>query len=150
LLTDAYSQKIVGWHISLDLKADSAVKALRSALRSNKGRIDELIHHSDRGVQYCSKKYVKLLKDNEINISMTKPAAPQENAIAERINGILKEEWLHDADIDNISSVREQIRAIVNIYNTYRPHNSLNKEVPTNIHDMGFSRYKAERVIGKM
>jgi len=150
LLTDAYSQKIVGWHISMDLKADSAVKALKQALRNNKGRIGELIHHSDRGVQYCSSKYVKLLKDNEIEISMTHPASPQENAIAERINGILKQEWLYDADFGNIRSARKQIRDIVNIYNTYRPHNSLNNEVPSKIHDMGFSRHEAERVIGKM
>ena len=150
LLTDAYSQKIVGWHISMNLKADSAVKALKPALRDNKGRIDELIHHSDRGVQYCSKKYVKLLKDNEIGISMTKPASPQENAIAERINGILKEEWLYDADFGNMSSARKQIGDMVNIYNNYRPHNSLNNEVPAKIHDMGFSRHETERVIGKM
>jgi len=150
LITDAYSQKIVGWHISLDLKADSAVKALSQAIRDNQGRINNLIHHSDRGSQYCSSKYVSLLEKNDIAISMTNPGSPQENAIAERVNGILKEEWLYDTDFRSLKEAHNKIRDVIKIYNTYRPHNSLNNEVPQKIHDMGFSRHKAERVIGKM
>lgn len=150
LITDAYSQKIVGWHISEDLKADSAVKALSQAIHDNKGRINDLIHHSDRGSQYCSGKYVSLLEENDIAISMTNPGSPQENAIAERVNGILKEEWLYDADFSNIKEAHNKIRDFIRIYNTYRPHNSLNNEVPEKIHDMGFSRHETERVIGKM
>ena len=150
LITDAYSQKIVGWHISLDLKADSAVEALNLAVHNNKGRLSDLVHHSDRGVQYCSKKYVDQLKKNNIAISMTNPGSPQENAIAERVNGILKEEWLYDADFGNIDLAYNQLIEIINIYNTYRPHNSLNNKAPEEIHDLGFSRHEAERVIGKM
>mgnify|MGYP005845504865 CR=1 FL=1 len=147
---DAYSQKIVGWHISTDLKADSAVIALELAIKSNKERLKDLIHHSDRGVQYCSSKYVYLLKQNNIAISMTNPGSPHENAIAERVNGILKEECLYDASFNNIEIANTQMLEIIKIYNTYRPHNSLNNQVPEKIHDLGFSRHEAERVIGKM
>ena len=150
LITDAYSQKIVGWHISTDLKADSAVIALELAIDRNKESLKGLIHHSDRGVQYCSSKYVYLLEQNDIAISMTNPGSPHENAIAERVNGILKEEWLYDANFGNIKIANTKMLEIIKIYNTYRPHNSLNNQVPEKIHDLGFSRHEAERVIGKM
>jgi putative transposase len=149
LITDAYSQKIVGWNISLDLKADSALIALKMAITNNKDRLNNLIHHSDRGVQYCSAKYVDLLKRNNIAISMTNPGSPQENAIAERVNGILKEEWLYSSNFGDIKNGYCQVKEIISIYNTYRPHNSLNNKIPEQIHNLGFSRHKAERVIGK-
>lgn len=113
LITDAYSQKIVGWHLSEDLKAGSAVAALKMALKANKGRIDKLVHHSDRGVQYCSEEYVKLLDRAEISISMTNPGSPQENAIAERINGILKEEWLYDTTFENLGRGQATIKKTI-------------------------------------
>lgn len=150
LITDAYSQKIVGWHVSLDLKANSAVKALSMAIKNNKRNIQELIHHSDRGVQYCSSRYVQMLIDNQIKISMTNPGSPQENAIAERINGILKEEWLYDLDLINHEVAQRKIKQIIKIYNTYRPHNSLNNKTPDDIHSGRFLRHETERVIGKM
>lgn len=149
LITDAYSQKIVGWHISEDLKAKSAVMALRSALKANKGRLDNLIHHSDRGVQYCSGEYVKLLERNGVRISMTNPGSPQENAIAERLNGILKEEWLYDANLENVKAGKKKLKQIVSLYNSFRPHNSLANKTPDDIHDLGFSRHEAVRVIGQ-
>ena len=149
LITDAYSQKIVGWHISIDLKANSAIVALKMAIDNNKDRLTDLTHHSDRGVQYCSAKYVNLLEQNKIAISMTNPGSPQENAIAERINGILKEEWLYDANFGNLKNANTNMQEIIEIYNTYRPHNSLNNQAPEKIHDLGFSRHEAERVIGK-
>ena len=149
LITDAYSQKIVGWHLSLDLKASSAFVALKEAIRSNKGRLSELIHHSDRGVQYCSKKYTELLKKKNIDISMTNPASPQENAIAERVNGILKEEWLYDMKLESLKIGQRKIRQIIDIYNTYRPHNSLDNKVPEEIHSLALSRHKMKRIIGK-
>lgn len=149
LITDAYSQKIVGWNLSQDLRASSAVAALKMALRTNQERIEKLIHHSDRGVQYCSGEYVNLLKKNRIDISMTKPGSPQENAIAERINGILKDEWLYDAVFENLKQGKARIKKIVAVYNSYRPHNSLGNKTPEQIHDLGFLRHKAVRVIGK-
>lgn len=149
LITDAYSQKIVGWHISEDLKAKSAVTALKSALKTNEGRLDNLIHHSDRGVQYCSEEYVKILDRSEVRISMTKPGSPQENAIAERLNGILKEEWLYDASFENLKAGRKKLKQIASLYNGYRPHNSLGNKTPREVHDLGFLRHEAVRVIGK-
>ncbi len=150
LITDAYSQKIVGWSLSDDLKADSAVVALEMAIKNNKGKFLNLIHHSDRGVQYCSHKYVERLNKNNVRISMTSPGSPQENAIAERLNGILKEEWLNDLNRKSLSSGRTELNEIIVIYNTYRPHQSLKYDTPENIHDNGFSRNETERVVGKM
>jgi transposase InsO family protein len=149
LITDAYSQKIVGWHLCLDLKAISAEMALEMAIDDNKNNLDNLVHHSDRGVQYCSAVYVEILEKNNIVISMTKPASPQENAIAERVNGILKDEWLYDLDVKNLVAAYKSTKKIIGIYNAYRPHNSLNNQTPNQVHDLGFLRHKTERVIGK-
>lgn len=150
LITDAYSQKIVGFYISQNLKAESAVLALKMALKDNSGKKDfGLIHHSDRGIQYCSDEYTTILKQYEVMISMTKPASPQENAIAERVNGILKDEWLYDLQLSKNEYPDKELRKIINIYNQIRPHNSLGNLTPDQIHDMGFKRHKSERVIGK-
>jgi transposase InsO family protein len=89
-ITDAFSHKIVGWNLSRTLRASGALAALRMALSSLKGKHSELIHHSDRGSQYCCRDYVNQHQGREIQISMTESGDPRENAIAERINGILK------------------------------------------------------------
>lgn len=150
LITDAYSQKIIGWNISLDLKAESALNALKMALKATKELPPySLMHHSDRGIQYCSYEYTGLLEKHNIWISMTKPASPQENAIAERMNGILKEEWLVDLENLTISNVQTCIGQIITIYNEMRPHQGLGNATPIEIHDKGFKRHDAERVIGK-
>lgn len=149
LISDVYSQKIVGFNISINLKACSAVKALKMALKGNHINANELIHHSDRGVQYCSDEYTKILSKHEILISMAKPASPQENAIAERINGILKEEWLYDLKLKKGETPTRKIKEIIKIYNDVRPHNSLNNLTPNQIHHLGFKRHNDERVIGK-
>jgi transposase InsO family protein len=150
LITDAYSQKIVGWNVSLDLKAESALNALKMAFRSQKNiHPYSLVHHSDRGVQYCSSEYTRLLENRNVWISMTRPASPHENAIAERVNGILKEEWLVDLENQKIINVKNCIGQIINIYNEMRPHDGLGKITPNQVHDKGFSRNDTERVIGK-
>ena len=150
LITDAYSQKIVGWNVTRDLKAESALKALRMALKSIK-KLDpfSLMHHSDRGIQYCSYEYTGLLEKHNIWISMTKPASPQENAIAERVNGILKEEWLIDLEGISVTDVKTSIDQIIAIYNEMRPHQGLGNITPAQVHDKGFKRHDTERVIGK-
>lgn len=150
LITDAYSQKIVGWNIALDLKAESALEALKMAFGSQKNIPPySLVHHSDRGVQYCSHDYTSLLESKQVWISMTKPASPHENAIAERMNGILKEEWLDDIKGNiNISS-KNYIGQIIKIYNNMRPHQGLGNLTPNQVHDEGFPRHDTERVIGK-
>ena len=136
LITDAYSKKIVGYEIADNLDADSAVKALKMALRSMKVDCSGLIHHSDRGVQYCSGKYVKLLNKRNIVISMTQNGDPLENAIAERVNGILKDEWLYDLGKIDKFSMRKIIPRIIHIYNEERPHLSLDMLTPNVAHQM--------------
>ena len=150
LITDAYSQKIVGYYSSTNLKASSAIKALQMALNNNPVKqADNLIHHSDRGIQYCSEAYTQLLGKYRIHISMTKPASPQENAIAERVNGILKEEWLYDLDPKSNKVPQLLISEIIKVYNQFRPHNTLANRTPEQIHNLGFLRHNGERVIGK-
>ena len=136
LITDAYSKKIVGWAISDNLDADNAVEALQMALRSMKEDCSGLIHHSDRGVQYCSDKYVKTLTKHNILISMTENGDPLENAIAERVNGILKDEWLYDLGKIDKGGMRKIIPQIIHIYNDERPHLSLSMLTPNVAHQM--------------
>ena len=149
LITDAYSKMIVGWYISTNLKADSAVEALIMALKNNPN-IGGLIHHSDRGVQYCSSKYVKILNENSIKISMTHGASPQQNAIAERINGILKNEWLYDIKLKDVKDAKKKLKEIIKTYNTVRPHQTLNYSIPSEVHLKGFFSHPVESIlIGK-
>lgn len=93
LVTDAYSKKIVGYNVSKSLAVEGSLKALEMAIKNREHRQCSLIHHSDRGLQYCSNDYQKLLNHNNIRPSMTEKYDPYENAIAERINGILKQEF---------------------------------------------------------
>jgi len=141
LITDAYSKKVVGWKVSKNLKAENAIDALNMAIKLNPNRDNNLIHHSDRGVQYCSGAYVKVLNKNNIKISMTQDGNPLDNAIAERINGILKTEWLNDLRIKNKRSAITYLSQIIGIYNNRRPHLSLNMLTPNHVHqNIGLSR----------
>lgn len=133
-ITDAFSHKIVGYHIAETLEAIESIKALNMALKQLKSKEYQLIHHSDRGIQYCSKDYVKLLQDYKIQISMTENGDPLENAIAERINGIIKEEYLYDYQVDNINEAQELLTQVVELYNTDRPHMSIGNLTPNQIH----------------
>jgi len=130
LVTDAYSKKILGWCLSPTLHTDYTLQALQMAIRNAGCKLDGLIHHSDRGCQYCCERYVKLLQDNHILISMTECGNPRENAIAERVNGILKMEWLNDENFYGISDARVRIAEVIDIYNNKRPHLSLNYATP--------------------
>lgn len=134
LITDAYSRKIIGWEVSNTLEADNAVVALQMALGQLPAGVKTLYHHSDRGVQYCSQKYVKVLEKNNIQISMTEHGDPLENAVAERINGILKDEWLKDMKLKSKASARDQIANIIKVYNTERPHSSVDMLTPEKAH----------------
>lgn len=132
LITDAYSRKIVGFHVSDDMKVSSAVVALKKAL-AQKPLETIVIHHSDRGIQYCSAEYVNLLKQHHAHISMTNNGDPLENAIAERVNGILKSELIskYYADIDAAAT---HISRCITIYNYRRRHSSLNWQIPADVH----------------
>ncbi len=124
LITDAYSRKIVGYHVAETLEAIQSVEALQMALAALGGAAVplQLTHHSDRGIQYCSGKYVKLLQDNGIRISMTENGDPLENAIAERVNGIVKEEYLNNYQTDNLLKARQQLQKAISLYNNDRPN----------------------------
>ena len=132
LITDAYSRKIIGFCLSHDLSTDSCLKALRMALAT---RLNDqpLIHHSDRGTQYCSQAYTNLLKKKGIDISMTQSGNPRDNAIAERVNGILKMELLSDNYV-NIGTANQSVKQAINVYNTRRPHSSLDMLTPEVAH----------------
>jgi len=132
LVTDAYSRKIVGFHLSEQLTASGPVKALEMAIGAC-GDTEGLIHHSDRGSQYCCNDYVEILQENKINISMTQSGDPRDNAIAERVNGILKSELLEDVYTD-VSAARASVARAVNTYNYLRPHRSLDMLTPAMAH----------------
>lgn len=134
LITDAYSKQIMGYELSNDLKASSTVKALGRAL-NNRKYSHPLIHHSDRGLQYCSTEYTQLLKSNNISISMTEQYDPYENAIAERVNGILKDEFGLDRLFNSNQKLHQQLQQSVYAYNHLRPHLSLHMMTPINAHN---------------
>lgn len=135
LITDAYSSKIVGYDIATNLEAVNSLNALRMALTNNVNSLNGLIHHSDRGLQYCSHEYVKLLHQNNIRISMTESGDPLENPKAERINGILKQEYLFKHTIRDINHARKLCHATIEVYNKQRPHLSCDMLTPEQIHN---------------
>lgn len=132
LITDAYSRKIVGFYLSKTLSADGCIKALQMALKNNP-QLGRLIHHSDRGSQYCCTDYVGILDKHFIKISMTQSGDPLENAIAERVNGILKDELLEKVYL-NYEQARQAIAAAISIYNYQRPHSSIDMLTPIEAH----------------
>lgn len=134
-ITDAYSRKIVGYNVAESLEAIESISSLQMALSAlGADKPLQLIHHSDRGVQYCSSGYVKLLQDYNIQISMTENGDPLENAIAERLNGIIKQEYLEDQNINTINEARALLAQVVHLYNNERPHMSIGYLKPNQVH----------------
>lgn len=134
LQTDAWSRMITGWCVSESLGIEGAVKALRMTLSgctSTKG----VIHHSDRGIQYCCKEYTAILKQHQMQISMTEENHCYENATAERVNGILKDEFLLDQTFENKAAAKKAVKQAIHTYNCLRPHWSLDLSTPTQIHN---------------
>lgn len=135
LITDAYSHKIVGWSLGPTLETIYPLEALQMALSGiDYQTSSRLIHHSDRGCQYCSDSYVKLLKEYGISISMTQSGDPLENPIAERANGILKSEWLYKMHLTTRAVCRSELERIISFYNTQRPHMSIGWQTPEVAH----------------
>lgn len=132
LVTDAYSRKIVGFYMNKDLSAEGPVKALEMALNGRTNN-EPLIHHSDRGSQYCSDAYVSLLTSAGINISMTQSGDPRDNAIAERVNGILKQELLEEI-YPGLRCARQSAMIAIDTYNRIRPHSSVDMMTPAKAH----------------
>jgi putative transposase len=133
LITDAYSRKIVGYHLRRDLSSEGCMHALKMSLQSRSSR-ESLIHHSDRGSQYCCRAYVDELVKHNVAISMTENGDPYENALAERVNGIIKAEFnLYSSHLsfeETCKSVKKSIEA----YNNLRPHASCDYLVPEDAH----------------
>ena len=135
LVTDAYSRKIVGYCLHPTLKKEGPINALQMALKGlQKMPEATLIHHSDRGLQYCCADYIKLLEQRAMSISMTEKGDPYENAIAERVNGILKSEFGLDRDFENLKQATDAVEGAISIYNQVRPHASCNYLTPEQAH----------------
>jgi putative transposase len=128
LVTDLYARKIVGWDLSTSLSTSGARRALQMAL-TNVDDLSQLIHHSDRGIQYCSQEYLAQLPS--ATISMATAGNPYENAVAERINGILKSEFYLDATFPSFATARQAVAEAITIYNDERPHRSLSYLTPS-------------------
>ena len=138
LVTDAYSKKIVGWYLAESLASVFTLKALRMAIeQAGGGDLSGLIHHSDRGVQYCCDLYVEELQRHNIQISMTEDYKPTDNGIAERVNGIIKGESLYRQErrFETYENALEQIRRFVDFYNSRRPHYSIGMQTPNVVHE---------------
>ena len=131
LVTDYYTKEIIGWCVGETLEAKFAIEALNMALERLGGNLSvDLIHHSDRGVQYASYDYTKLLKEHHIKISMTECGDPKDNAVAERVNGIIKNELLMGMAFFSIEEVRRALKVAIDFYNNERPHMSLDWKTP--------------------
>ena len=131
LVTDAYSRRIMGWEVHPTLDSAGPVKALYRALENSEpDSLEDLIHHSDRGGQYCSALYTGILKLHGIRVSVTQDGSPYDNAIAERVNGILKREWLNDIPLKDMNDARKHVERVIEIYNKKRPHLAVCCQVP--------------------
>lgn len=134
-ITDAFSHKIVGYHLARTLETVETIQALNMALADfEEQALTQLIHHSDRGVQYCSGVYVERLKQYQVQISMTEQGDPLENPVAERLNGIIKQEYLYDLEVDSFEEAQKQLDQAVRLYNEDRPHMSIDNLTPSQVH----------------
>lgn len=136
LLTDAYSKMVLGYCLAETLEARHSQHALEMALKGHTGKSTPsgLVHHSDRGVQYCSYSYTELLKENQVAISMGENGDPLENPVAERVNGILKEEYLFQSETMTKEPVGQQLERAIWLYNHERPHLSCDMLTPAQAH----------------
>lgn len=148
LITDAYSKKIVGHTLSDNLMASSTLEALQMAVADRKYS-GSLIHHSDRGLQYCSKEYTQYLSNNNILISMTQNYDPYENSIAERVNGILKEEFGLFEIFENFENLKKQVMESILFYNQIRVHLSINMLTPNQAHLQSQVKLKSWKKINR-
>jgi transposase InsO family protein len=138
LITDLYSRKIIGYDISDSLELKGCLRALQKAQRQSRIK-SGTIHHSDRGIQYCSNLYVKALKQKNMLISMTEENHCYENAVAERVNGILKGEFYLDECFTNLEHAKRAVKNAIKIYNNKRMHLSLNFNTPDMVHNLNLN-----------
>lgn len=151
LILDAYTEEIVGWSVGPTLETAYPVEALKMALKRIDGMKEtNLTHHSDRGCQYASSEYVRLLEKQHIKISMTESGDPKDNAQAERINNTMKNELLKDMRFGRIEEVKSAVSCAVDFYNNERPHMSINMMTPAEaaLHEGEIAkRWKSYRTI---
>jgi len=133
MVTDAYSRKIMGYSIDDNMEALTVAKALKIAI-SNRSFDHDLMHHSDRGSQYCSEEYTTVAKQARIKISMTEQSDPYENALAERMNRTIKEEFCLDSTLKTKQLASQTVKQAIDLYNNYRPHQSLSLKTPNQQH----------------
>lgn len=142
LITDAYSKKIVGYDISNSLSAEGSLRALDMAIKTRLYKERTLVHHSDRGIQYCCDDYQEKLEENQILTSMTESYDPYANAVAERVNGILKDEFELEKYAANKPLLKEIVKDSIEIYNNERPHFSAYLMTPNQMHKQAKIRMK--------
>ena len=133
MVTDAFSRKIMGYSIADNMEAKTVRRALEMALKNRIGQA-EIVHHSDRGLQYCSKEFIDLAERSAIKISMTEQGDPYENALAERMNRTIKEEFCLDHKLATKNQTYAAVKEAVWLYNNYRPHKSLTLKTPNQVH----------------
>lgn len=136
LLTDACSKKIIGYQVALDMDGRHAVSALEMAIRGSIHPLRGIIHHSDRGSQYCYARYIKTLRKEGMLVSMTEDSDPRDNAVAERLNGILKNELLAHHRVSNIAQAKAVLHEAIRTYNEERPHLSCDMRKPDEAHQL--------------
>lgn len=134
MITDAFSRKIMGYAIEDNMEAESMVKALRMAVAERQDRLVSTIHHSDRGLQYCSREYVSAAEQDNIKLSMTENGDPYENALAERMNRTIKEEFGMDRKMKSKEQVKKLVEESIFLYNEARPHLALRMHTPNQIY----------------
>ena len=134
MITDAFSKKIVGYSLADNMEASTMIKAYKMALANKQNKFIQTIHHSDRGLQYCSKEYIELSHQNNCLVSMTENGDPYENALAERMNRTIKEEFGLGEELTNKQLAQQMIHQAVNLYNNIRPHLALNYQTPNQVH----------------
>jgi transposase InsO family protein len=139
LITDLFSRKIVGFDVSDSLSVEGALRALKIALKPVT-RADALIHHSDRGIQYCCHAYTDLLGSGDVKISMTENGDVYQNAVAERVNGILKIDFLLNQTFVSMQHAKASVKQSICIYNNERPHLSLAKQTPQTVYQKSLER----------
>jgi len=149
LITDAYSKKVVGYDLSNNLNTDGTLNALKMAVKQRLYKEEPLIHHSDRGIQYCSDEYQKLLAKKRIKCSMTESYDPYANAVAERVNGILKDEFLLEQYDVDMQTMKKLVKDSVDIYNTKRPHYSCYMLTPEQMHHQNTVKIRTYKKTGE-
>jgi transposase InsO family protein len=142
LVTDAYSKRIMGFNVADNMNTESSLVALKNAVKQRKDKSLSLIHHSDRGLQYCANEYQKLLNKSDIKCSMTQNSDPYENAVAERINGILKQEFSIDKFNKELPIMKALVKNAIDIYNNIRPHYSNYMLTPNQMHQQNEIKMK--------